>query len=791
MDAHAWQRVKQIVQDALDRPVDERPAYIDVACQGDATLRQEVDDLLAISTKTANRLDVLPLLTSELAPGQRLDQYTILRPLGSGGMATVYLAEGEGQLVALKLLAPWALGEARHEYELLRSLDHPHIARIHDQAISETGQPYLVMEYVNGLPLDDYCHNTTLAERLALFATLCDAVAAIHAAGIVHRDIKPGNILVTADGILKLVDFGIAKLVTADAKTVTLTTLAKRPMTIAFASPEQVDGQETTFRTDIYSLGVLLHFLVTGRLPYRVKSIHSLTGAIIEQQIKKPSTQLGTQAAHSVPVMAPPAEKRYRLRHHLLRNLDPIILRALRKDPTERYDSARAMQAAVAGLLPKMDRLIVPWRAVMAAVVVVGLVIGNVWWERRPLEDPRRIYELSHSIPITKDMYYSDHLTTDFGSHIFNEEKLRVGGWGDWNAIFLVFDLPTETIQPDMVEINLRSTDSPSTGSTPVAMKLYAVNTPWDEDTGWEGELLTEFIRDLPAPDRADTTYRIAITNLYYQWQSGERPNYGVQLRAVSNNNEINDFYSSESNDPRNRVPSVGLYRLPEAPYSLRLSSRHKQYLTTTDAIMLSRTFTLSAWVRGIEKKPIGTIFSFCTNADNCALSWEITKRRGEYYSRLSFAKRMVAEATISLRDATWTHLGVTYNASTNEIQLYQGGLAQGDAEIVADGFTPISSVFTIGAQMKRGKPQRFLDGYIDDVRVWEIERTSEDIREHYLTELTVEDTGLIGYWKLNGDGKDSSRFRRDAVLHNDPMFAYYNGVLKENESATRVVDED
>ena len=219
----------------------------------------------------------------ERLPGRRIGPYRILREIGHGGMGTVYLAErADGQYrkrVAIKLVNPH-LGTAeilrrfRNERQVLAALDHPNIARLLDGGTTEDGRPYLVMEYVEGVAIDTWCDSRKLAvrDRLKLFRKVCAAVQYAHDQQVIHRDIKPGNILVTTDGTPKLLDFGIAKVLNRELSAETLeTTIGSGPMTPEYASPEQVRGERIGPASDIYALGVVLYQLLTGQLPYTVQ----------------------------------------------------------------------------------------------------------------------------------------------------------------------------------------------------------------------------------------------------------------------------------------------------------------------------------------------------------------------------------------------------------------------------------------------------------------------------------------------------------------------------------------
>jgi len=293
--------------------------------------------------------------------GQRFGAYQVIREIGRGGMGAVYLAaRADDQFkkrVALKILradvnAQEVLSRFRHERQILASFDHPNIAGLLDGGSTPAGEPYFVMDYVEGTAIDQYCdsHSLSVAERITLFRQVCSAVQYVHQNLIVHRDLKPGNILVTADGVPKLLDFGIAKILKPEmmATMVNATRAEDRVMTPAYASPEQVRGEPITTASDIYSLGVVLYELLTGRRPYRMKSntAHELARVICDDEPDKPSTAI-TKTDRGTPQPAAKVEELSRkrstepdrLERGLKGDLDNILLKAMRKEPQRRYSS--------------------------------------------------------------------------------------------------------------------------------------------------------------------------------------------------------------------------------------------------------------------------------------------------------------------------------------------------------------------------------------------------------------------------------------------------------------------
>jgi len=375
MHPERWRLIDELFHPAIELPPNERGDFLEGACAGDVSLRAEIEKLIdgydraGSFIETPPALDgttmVLPEPDAESSRGLRLGVYEVIREIGHGGMGTVYLAaRADGEFrkrVAIKLVTAGFDHESiiqrfRNERQILAGLDHPNIARLLDGGTTESGAPYFVMEYIEGQTIRDYCdsHRLSTIARLKLFRTVCSAVHFAHQNLIVHRDIKPANILVTADGTAKLLDFGVAKLLSPITPTGEITETISRAMTPEYASPEQARGETITTASDVYSLGVLLYELLTGHRPYRVagRSVIEIIDAICEQEPAKPSTAVGrtetsTGAGASTEVAITPEavskardSEPHRLRRELQGDLDNIVLKAMRKEPQRRYASA-------------------------------------------------------------------------------------------------------------------------------------------------------------------------------------------------------------------------------------------------------------------------------------------------------------------------------------------------------------------------------------------------------------------------------------------------------------------
>ncbi len=334
------ERVAELVEAALEFEGEAQQEFVAHACGEDAALRAEVESLLRFQQEAtrfiggpAYELVAESLASSsELQPGERLEHYTIRALLGEGGMGEVYLAQDEelGRQVAIKLIKR-AYGRASFlrqfgkEERILAGLTHPHIARLYGGGVTPAGLPFFVMEYVAGERLDVWCdlHRLDLRGRLALFQKICAAVSYAHQHLVIHRDLKPANIRLTPEGEPKLLDFGIARLIdeSADDFTISLT----KVMTPEYASPEQIRGERMTTASDVYSLGVILYELLAGEKPFRLTS------------------RRAEEAERTICETEPPPPSQGR--PSLPRDLDTIVLMAMRKEPERRYASAAALSA--------------------------------------------------------------------------------------------------------------------------------------------------------------------------------------------------------------------------------------------------------------------------------------------------------------------------------------------------------------------------------------------------------------------------------------------------------------
>ena len=363
MTPERWKTVQTLFEAALKKAPADRLAYLQEACENDTALFLEVSSLLSADEAPDSMLEghAMELLSTDLdAPaipslqGSVIGPYRLQKQIGEGGMGLVYLAERiDGlfeQQVAIKIIkhgmdSAHIIRRFEEERRILARLQHENIARLLDGGVTEDGRPYFVMEYVEGVPIDKYCDNNqrSIDDRLALFVTVCKAVLYAHANLVVHRDLKPENILVTSDGTVKLLDFGIAKVLGNAEEQTQLTQAGNRILTPAYASPEQLRGELIGTSSDIYSLGVVLYELLTGQRP----QTHGITEANLDPHHSQPDLPSRTidQAIRSSDSATLDSISRARstqpekLRRQLKGDLDVICLKALRPDIQRRYRS--------------------------------------------------------------------------------------------------------------------------------------------------------------------------------------------------------------------------------------------------------------------------------------------------------------------------------------------------------------------------------------------------------------------------------------------------------------------
>jgi tetratricopeptide (TPR) repeat protein len=420
MPSARWERLKELFEGAVGLSVDDRPPWLDASCGGDVSLRAEVEKLLRAHDRAGSFLEDSALDAPEAAvavfeetrpaaldlSGRSIGPYRILRELARGGMGIVYLGARADDTfekhVAIKLvqggaLRPSLLQRFHEERRILAALEHPNIAHLLDAGTTDDGLPYVVMEYVEGQPIDAFCRERRLStrQRLELFRQVCAAVQYSHLRLVIHRDIKAGNILITPDGVPKLLDFGIARMVQPPGSDSAPTLTAVRALTPESASPEQLRGETVTVASDVYSLGGLLYRLLAERSPYgdRKRTDAETARAICEDTPVRPSDAVDEG------VSVPRARE-------LRGDLDLIVLKALKKEPERRYTSVEQLSEDIQRHLSARPILAAPdsWRyragklvrrhpgtLAVASLAVLALVGGTAAtaWQARKTETQR------------------------------------------------------------------------------------------------------------------------------------------------------------------------------------------------------------------------------------------------------------------------------------------------------------------------------------------------------------------------------------------------------------------
>ncbi|MDA8020860.1 MAG: serine/threonine-protein kinase [Thermoanaerobaculia bacterium] len=429
-----FERVDRILRRALEYEGERRERWIRRATRGEPDLEVRVRKLLEAANDdggfapggahelASGRLGETGSELGALTAGDRVGKYRILGTLGRGGMATVYLAErADGEFehqVALKLLDPAPFDEESRrrfhdERRILARFRHPHVAQIHDGGLARDGRPFFVLEWVDGLPLDEHCSQQGLGleQRLRLILQVLDALGEAHRQLVVHRDLKPSNLLVTADGRVKMLDFGIAKILqdvesTVDRQQAHATTRFLRVLTPQYASPEQVRGEAISTATDIYQVGGLLYLLLAGRTP------HDLSG----------STPADVERIVCAEVPPPPSEVASTAwRRRLTGDLDAIVMKALRKEPRMRYESAAELAADLEAYLDRrpvsarrgatwyrMRRWVRRHAVLTTLLVLLGVYALTVTWLGWRFDKERRAAEASASLAIASSNFLQD-----------------------------------------------------------------------------------------------------------------------------------------------------------------------------------------------------------------------------------------------------------------------------------------------------------------------------------------------------------------------------------------------
>ena len=460
-----WRQIDWIFAAAARRPAAERAAFLDDACRGALELRREVEELLEADSCAGSFLeDPVKVAPKDWAPEDAdahgvVGPYRLVRRLGVGGMGTVYLAVRGDDLFSLQVAIKFSrrrdegselVARFEREREILARVRHPNVAQIFDAGTTPDGRPYLVMEYVDGLPFDRHCdeQRLTIRERAALLAKLADAVHFVHQNLTVHRDIKPDNVLVDRHGEPKLLDFGIAKLIEASpvARSWEKTSTGLRLMSYPYASPEQVRGEPVTISSDIYSLGVLCYEVLSGSSPYADDEAmpHEMARQICEDVPERMSRRCTGRAATARKRPEKCAHDRHcstrELSRQLRGDLDTIVAKALAKEPSRRYDSARDLAADLRSFCARRPVMARPdtltYRAsrfvrrntamvllsAAAALFLLAAVVSQYRQSRRVVEERDRAERV---VAFLVDMFRGSNPDLPLGGTASAEEVIR------------------------------------------------------------------------------------------------------------------------------------------------------------------------------------------------------------------------------------------------------------------------------------------------------------------------------------------------------------------------------
>ncbi len=510
-DQTKYARLRTLYMQAMERDPAERDRFLDEQCPDDTDLRAQVLSMLDVASESEDFLDALgtehlaPILDAErepMAAGQAVGPFTVVRELGRGGMGVVYLAERtDGQFeqqVALKLLklgmdSQAILKSFLRERQILAWLRHDAIAQLFDGGLTDDGRPYFAMEYVPGASITEYCDakKLTVTERLRLLRRVGDAVQYAHRNLVVHRDLKPSNVMVTESGDVKLLDFGVAKILDDDASNRTLTGFSA--MTPECASPEQLLGKPVTTTTDVYALGLVLYELLTGRGPYRFesRSIPEIARFIAETPPTLPSTavrhtdELRRRGGETVAISPRTVSEARgtrpdRLRRELTGDLDTIVLTAIQENPERRYASVEAFMEDIDRFLDGMpirarpDTLGYRLRkfarrnalAVGAATVIAFLLVGSAVMSKIQQSQTEREREKVEQV-------------NDFVLDLFQAANPATQGGGNSVTARELLDLGVERVDSDLANRPLVQAEMLTMiGASYRALGLYDVAEP-------------------------------------------------------------------------------------------------------------------------------------------------------------------------------------------------------------------------------------------------------------------------------------------------------------------------
>ncbi len=740
-----WDQVKELFTLALERDPEERRGFLLQACGDDDALRAEIESLLSSFDGAPTFLEDSPAAClsssqSRAIAGRRIGAYRIVRECGHGGMGVVYLAERADdqyqKRVAIKMLKPGinkdeVLRRFRNERQALAALDHPSIVRLLDGGSTEEGLPYLIMDFVEGVRIDEYCdiHTLSIAERLQLFRTVCLAVQYAHETLVIHRDLKPGNILITKEGVARLLDFGIAKVLNPQwSQEAPLTRTDWRPMTPEYASPEQVRGERVTNATDIYSLGVLLYELLTGHRPNRVRSDSPLEieRSVCEEEPEKPSaavSRIDDKPSHDggtrsviTPQMIGEARaiRPEELPRRLRGDLDIIVMKAIRKEPKHRYASVEAfandIERHLSGMPIKARKPTLLYRggkfvrrhteSLATAILILAVAAGLGTWEARRLWIQRKVNEqqssnvhvrMRPSVAILGFKNLSSRQDTAWISTALSEMLAAELG-----ADEQLRTVPAETVALTKIDLGLSDVESLPPTALPQVRKNLASDFIILGSYLAQGKDTGQIRLDLRLEDSATGQTVVAISETGTEKAIGDLASQvGSRLRG--------QFGLA----PLSPVESVGLRaELPSKPEAIRLYSQGLAKLRAFDA--LSARELLSRAVAADPSFPLAhsELARTWSSLGHDAVAQQEAKKALDGAGNLSREKHLLVEARFYEASKDWGKAIESYQTLFSFFpDNLEYGLQLANAETAGgrgkDALASLASAGVVGAQAK------------------------------------------------------------------------------------------
>ena len=666
-----WQKAKELFGEAMRLPRDERGRFVAEKCSDDQQLAVAVNELLEAAERTDGPIERIigeaaidlgaeSQTTDSKSPPSRIGAYRVLNRIGVGGMGQVFLAERADdqfeQKVAIKILgtrfaSPELVRRFRTERQILANLNHPNVARLLDGGETEDGLPFLAMEYVEGSPILDYCKEQRLGlkQRLSLFLSVCDAIQHAHQNFVIHRDIKSSNVIVAADGTVKLLDFGIAKLLQSQLMlhTIAETMADARLLTPANASPEQLQNGQITTATDVYGLGLLLYELMTGHPAYELSSVSrsELEQVICETMPSPPSSRI-TQSVNDT--SADYGSTRDRLRRTLLGDLDTIVMKALRKEPERRYGTVREfaedierylsdepVRARAEGFFYRARKFVVRNRAAVVGTVAVFLVAAGLtlFYTDRVATERDRADLRAEEAEQTSQFLIS---LLNGANRLESSEQMTIDE---------ILDIASERVEAEMSDVpDLQSKLHYVIGAAYTSIENY-------ERSFFHHEKALEYLRQQPATFEREAAYSEIAQALSVLYR-----NYGDYDKSLEVSEEVLAL-NERIFEPDDYRISYGLNKHGQIFYALGQYEEALQFLERAVAVGLAGV--------GEENEYTADAMNNLAIAYSTVGDWDKTE---EYYARALNANR----AVLPRLHPNLANSIANYGLFLNNVQRYQ-----------------------------------------------------------------------------------------------------------------------